>query len=206
MKRTLISQLITFAVILLSGCIAVPVTTVHPVAEAPASRSVKRLCVVTPLDASRDDTGSGRAIAQQIVASLARIGMQASIVTETAEVSLKVACFERGASLAVVPEILFYEDNLTGWSGKPDRIELRISAFDPREPSARRSFIFEAASNTVASALLEWGNAKPYALVAKNVDQALRTLIQSAMEASERSVHLRDAAEASGKASGTSTN
>ena len=172
-----ITYSIAIASLFLSGCIAVPVTTVNPVVGSPTVRLADRLCVVAPQDASSDDSGSGRAVAQQIVESLARIGLSASIVMHTTEARLKEACFERGANLALMPEILFYEDNLTGWSGKPDRIELRISAFKPGEQSARRVVIFEASSNTLASAFLEWGNAKPYALISNNADQVLKTLV-----------------------------
>ena len=87
-------------------------------------------------------------------------------------------CLRRGGTHVLETRIAHYEDNMTGWSGKPDRIELQLRLSLASEPASVRQISYEAKSNVVASAFMEWGNAKPVGLLKGDFDHLVSRLLR----------------------------
>jgi hypothetical protein len=75
--------------------------------------------------------------------------------------------------------IVHYEDRVTGWSGKPDRIELKLMFYAFSQAERKKSIIYEAKSNIIYSTFFEWGNAKPTALLGQDFEELLRKLLRN---------------------------
>jgi hypothetical protein len=177
MKKFLMPML---AALIASGCASVPQTVPNPVlGDAPVFQRNQKVCVVVPKDASfagDEYPGSGRAVAQKVADSLERIAVTSSLISAI-ENDLDKLCTERAGEFIIEPEIIHYEDHATGWSGRPDRIEVRISAFRFDAHQMKRLTVVEASSNIAASGLIEWGNAPPHSLLSSNLDPVLEGLL-----------------------------
>ena len=176
MKKIFLALPLVFTV----GCIATPKTTVNPIIGYSGKfDGINKICVVVPSDSSFGNEsyeGSGRNVAQKLSDSLSRIGFSSVLIKSTTDPET-LSCSERGGNFILSIKILHYEDHATGWSGKPDRIEIKIAAYRPNETSIQRTVVFEAFSNVAASGLLEWGNPQPSELLDTNLDPVLRKLI-----------------------------
>lgn len=165
----------------LGGCLSGPVSQPSdPVGALDESNGTSAICVLQPPDAfynSKPYRGSGRSIGDRTALGIERAGREARIVVGRDDEMLK-ACHETGADLALLVELTKYEDRLTGWSGKPDQIALKLSLFELSRPDQRRVATYEAQSNTWVSAFLEWGNARPTALLGGDFDETVRRLIE----------------------------
>jgi hypothetical protein len=72
---------------------------------------------------------SGRATADAVRAAFARYAGEITVVAECQN----AACLREKvpfASYLAVPEILHWEDRATEWSGKKDKLEIRLSIYD----------------------------------------------------------------------------
>ena len=179
-----ISILFILAVILV-GCASSPVTINQPKAIGdglPIANGTK-ICVLVPKDANWENEqypGSGRQIAEKIQEALEKNGESVTAVNQSLTNSLDI-CKEKEATFALETTILSYENNATGWTGRPDRIELKLSLYEinnPHNPQISRSIIYEAKSNVVVSGLLEWGNAEPWQLLGKDFQRTISKLIE----------------------------
>ena len=127
---------IAILVALLSGCTATYQNS--PIREASA-KLVKGtpVLIATPSDGSfesRQYPNSGEMTAIAVAAAFAPFSTSTKVSAECRD----LACLERMSDASdyhylVVPEILHWEDRATEWSGKPDRIEVRVTIFDSRE-------------------------------------------------------------------------
>lgn len=137
------------------------------------------ICIVTPVDASFDGerySQSGAEIAKRVAQAIRRTNQIALIISWSSNQD-QSGCNQRGIGYILTPTIVHYEDNYTGWSGKPDRIVLTLSIAKADDPTQTRAIDFEARSNLLASAILEWGNAKPTALLREDFDFAVSKLL-----------------------------
>ena len=161
-----------------SGCASIPAGPPNPVLGD--SFDVPRtgvLCLAVPPDASDDgepSVGSGQRIANAIETQLKRDGWQ---VRQVKAADSKAHCAEKAGTHILVPEVIAFEDNATGWSGRPDRIEIRLTLI-PAASASQRTVIYEAASNVAASGALEWGNADPSALLGRSLGESLARLLK----------------------------
>jgi len=105
------------------------------VVEQPATQLSRgeKIAIATPKNGFYSDKeyrASGADTAQAVRASLSRISSQAEL-TDCAD----LACLRARVSDAkyyVVPEILHWEDRNTEWSGKSDKVEIKISIYDDK--------------------------------------------------------------------------
>lgn len=170
----------------LAGCSALPVVTVQPVASG-SSFAVEHsavICVLVPPDASFEGesySGSGSEVAEKIRNALKNIGRPSRLVSQVQANALTI-CGEKEATLVLQPTILHYEDRVTGWSGKPDRVELKLSLYKFDQPDQKRSIFYEAKSSTMHSAFFEWGNARPSALLTEDFEHSVRKLLRQFAE------------------------
>jgi hypothetical protein len=88
------------------------------------------LLIATPEDGSYNGKpypGSGAATAQAVRSAFARYSNQVAMSP-----CREVACLraEAPATYLVVPQILHWEDRNTEWSGKKDKIEIKVTVYD----------------------------------------------------------------------------
>lgn len=176
MKRTLIAAL----VVAQTACVAVPSTQSNPVVgdAIVGSNADAPICVVVPGDPSFEGhvyIGGGRLVGDRVGFFLKKADKPFRQVASGGDTS--ALCAEKGTELILSPEILAYEDRATGWSGRPDRIEVRLTLSSSLAADKKRSVFYEAKSNVVASGLTEWGNANPTALLGSDFGAAIERLL-----------------------------
>lgn len=178
------SLLATF--VLLSGCVAVPDVTNQSRAtgaDTAKFRSAAKsasVCMVALPDQSFDGEvyeGSGAALTQRLRDAVKSAGWSSVLIPESGESSQK-SCTALGGDVLFETIVERYEDNVTGWSGKPDRIELQLRVSLASNPELKREIFFDAKSNVTASAFFEWGNAKPTDLLKSDFDYSVDRLLR----------------------------
>lgn len=75
-------------------------------------------------------------------------------------------------------EILEYENRATGWSGKPDKIKVKVIASNPQSGELS-TFTYSADTNVATSAFFEWGNPAPYKLLGSGFTKQVVDLLDS---------------------------
>jgi hypothetical protein len=170
----------------LISCSAVPVVThqtppTGTTSQAIQSATTKSLvCVAHPGDQANGQErypGSGAEIGQRVEKAVQQAGWQTVAIKGDAGQSA-AECTRRGGTHLLEIRVSHYEDNMTGWSGKPDRIELQLRLSPASQPAQARQVSYEARSNLVASAFAEWGNAKPVALLKGDFDHLVNRLLR----------------------------
>ena len=172
----------------LISCSAVPVVTQQTQPTGATSQAIHSVtakslvCVAHPGDPSNGQEkypGSGAEIGQRVEKAVQQAGWQTvAILGEAAQPAAE--CMRRGGTHVLETRVAHYEDNLTGWSGKPDRIELQLRLSPASQPAQVRQVSYEARSNLVASAFVEWGNAKPVSLLKGDFDLLVKRLLSDA--------------------------
>jgi len=122
-----------FGVVLLGLCACTSTLTRDPV-SAPQIKLERggKIALATPANGSysgREYVGSGADTAMAAKAAFAKYATEVEVVASCRVVS----CLREAAPSAkyfIVPEILHWEDRSTEWSGKKDRLEVKISVFD----------------------------------------------------------------------------
>src|SRR5262245_14585824 len=112
----------------LSGCISTPVVTANvepdgPIVQMPTGESI---CLLIPQDASYQGEfyhGSGDEIGSTIKDALNRLERSSRTVKEPVQ-DIQASCIEEHAPFVLQTKIARYEDRWTGWTDRPDRIEL----------------------------------------------------------------------------------
>lgn len=172
---------------LLTACVSSPVVTSSPMSSGSqfAVSKNESICVLIPPDAvfeGESYLGSGDEIADQIKDELEVSGRSVRLIKESLS-NAHFQCKEAGAQFAIRTSIVHYEDRVTGWSGKPDRIELKIYLYDLDHTDEMRSIHFEARSNMLVSAFFEWGNATPSGLLGEDFRHIIRKLLRQTASA-----------------------
>lgn len=113
--------------VVLSGCTSYQQQDLaEPTAKLERGGTV---AISTPADGRYGNTiypASGLTVANAIKAAFAYHSHSTAVVDCQA-----IACLEEvAADYLVVPEILHWEDRATEWSGRPDRIKVKIAVFD----------------------------------------------------------------------------
>ena len=172
---------VLFASLLLSACSTLPDLPVNAteVRTLEDAKTGNWICVLQPADASyfgAVDNGSGNAIATKIRDSLRKLN-QPSIQVSQLDTNAHALCLERGAKRFLTTTVQHYEDRKSGLFGKPDRIELLLTLYAVDDLDNRKSIVFEAKTNLLRSALLEWGNNKPSALLDDEFEKVVWNLV-----------------------------
>jgi hypothetical protein len=182
-KKLQFKSIASATFILLSGCGTAPIATSQLPTTATSNNAIAdgaRICIITPPDAkSKEEVhiNSGVEIASRTAQAVERIN---GFLTETAPANSSLeSCRERGTEFAIRIQILHYEDNFTGWSGKPDRISIRLLLQRTIGNESPTIATYSAKSDTIASAFIEWGNAKPYQLLKDEYEATVQNLIES---------------------------
>jgi len=127
--------LVLFALGLVSGCSSTQVTPA-PAAGPVSLERGQAILVATPADGrygTRAYPGSGDAIARDIESAFEPHA--ASVVRlpyfESSDAAL-VAAHSRRCRYLVFPKVTHWEDRATEWSGRADKVAIRIRLFDVR--------------------------------------------------------------------------
>jgi hypothetical protein len=172
--------------IFLAGCVAVPDVTNQSRATGVSAEKFRTaaesasVCMMNLPDQSFGGevyAGSGSALTQRIQSAIKSAGWSVVRIPDSGE-SLNKACAKHGSEIVFETIVDRYEDNLTGWSGKPDRIGLLLRVNLASNPEQKREIFFDAKSNVAASGLLEWGNAKPTELLKEDFDYSVNRLLR----------------------------
>lgn len=180
MFRLLCTLNLLIGATLLTACVGLPVVTSSLLPDGPQITAPRNavICVLVPPDAAFEGVlyaGSGKEIANHIKNELEKVERIAQLVNESS-LNANAQCKENGAQLALETRIVHYEDRVTGWSARPDRIELKLFLFGIDHPDQKRFIYYKAESSLLFSAFFEWGNAKPSALLGNDFRNALRDL------------------------------
>jgi hypothetical protein len=135
-------------IVFLSGCSA---TYQEQVVKRPQStlERDKGVFVTTPKNGSYGKTeyqNSGKMTANAVKAAFSRFSNNVLVSEQCLGLDcLKIIPTER-FEYYVEPEILHWEDRATEWSGKPDKIEIKISVYNARLGTELASSVLSASS------------------------------------------------------------
>lgn len=177
MKKIKYAAIGVSTALVLAGC------STYPVSNSQSNRSVASyssavsgtVCVIQPPDFDKNPD-SGSEVSRKVLEALEPLHRSSVAILSGPDARTK--CHEAGAETVLQTKIIVYEDNFTGWSGKLDRIELKITLSPVMKPDAKRSTTYEAHSDFVHSAMFEWGNAKPYQLLQNDFNYTIEKLLR----------------------------
>jgi Domain of unknown function (DUF4823) len=134
-----------------------------------------RVCVATAVDGRHETrvyAGSGQKVTRRTAHALREHHADVVIIGTSDLQRLAEECRSQEGRFVVVPEILEWEDRASGWSGRPDRVEVQLTLHDVASASAVRSVSVTVQTNFWSSAFGEWGNRPPEALLSEEFDRA----------------------------------
>lgn len=168
--RTLI---IAVAAVFIPGCAATYKHNALTELEAKLVRE-RSVVIATPSNGfyeTKEYPVSGKMTANAIRAVFARFTNSVSISSGCKDLDCLRSDRSRSYDYYVIPEILHWEDRATEWSGKPDRIEVKVSIYDSHS-------VRELAS-TVISGKSKWatfGGDHPQDLLPEPLDAYIGSL------------------------------
>lgn len=142
------SLLILLLSAILSACAS---TFKHEVLSAPSTKLERgrAIVVATPKNGFYEHDeykSSGRQTAAATQAAFARFSNQVTVSSTCADLPCLQAESTPRSGYLVVPQILHWEDRATEWSGKPDRIEVKVIIFDAQSAKEVASTIISGKS------------------------------------------------------------
>jgi len=165
--------LLLFVAILLSGCAAkYNQVDLH----TPTSNLVngKSVLIATPQNGSYGDrvySSSGRTTALAVNAAFAKFSNNIKVSKNCSEFK----CLKNNESTQidyyVIPEILHWEDRATEWSGKPDKIEVKVSVYNSETENELASTIIKGKSKWAT-----FGGDHPQDLLAEPLNAYIESL------------------------------
>lgn len=154
---------------ILTGCASSPDVIIEAKKGSIIVPATENICIVFPGNGKfdgKEDKESGNKVGIIILESIPK-------KYKTSNVDSAKNCSE---NYLVTSEILEYEDSISGWSGNPDKIKVKVVLTNTKEGNSS-SFTYYADSNMVVSVILEWGNAKPYQLLDRKFKDQVAALI-----------------------------
>jgi hypothetical protein len=133
---------------LLSACAS---TYKHEVVSNPSAKLErgKAVLISTPKNGfyEREEyPSSGKHTAAATQAAFARFANRVVVSSSCADLPCLQVEGKQSYAYFVVPEILHWEDRATEWSGKPDRIEVKLIVFDAQTTVAIASIVISGKS------------------------------------------------------------
>lgn len=160
------------ALTLLSGCAATYKNT-------PLTKTNSKLVRGTPVLIATPANGHFGATVYANSGKMTALAVRGAFAQFAATTSVnsgceKLECLEQshggGSIYYVVPEILHWEDRATEWSGRPDRIEVKLSVFDT---------VGQELASTIFTGKSKWatfGGDHPQDLLTEPLNQYIETL------------------------------
>jgi hypothetical protein len=159
--------------ILISGCASMYEQNVltQPTARLVTGKSV---VIATPANGFYESTeyrASGRATALAIRAAFARFSNMITVVPECSDLVCLKGIQTSRFDYYVIPEILHWEDRATEWSGKPDRITIKVSIHEGQN--------WKELASTIISGTSKWatlGGDHPQDLLPEPLNKYIESL------------------------------
>lgn len=164
---------LAIAVTLMSGCTA---SYKQDFLKAQtAMNSQKRVLIVTPNNGTYGENyyeTSGNDVAQILVRELKKYTTKTEVIPT--HISIENIEDEKlqEYDYIFIPEILHWEDRLTGWSFRPDRIEVRFDIYDNKRNMVNTVNIKGKSANVV------WVSKAPKSLLPKPIRRFLKELFE----------------------------
>lgn len=131
------------------------------------------VCVVEPDNMESDGylyTKSGPAVAEKTAKVLEQKFSQVVVVDSIEQ------CELNNANYMVAPTIVHWEDHATGWTARPDIIQIDLKASDLNNDAESAELTFTNRSNIGASLFFEYGNSPPEKLLNEKYTEAVLKL------------------------------
>ncbi|MGH8426892.1 MAG: DUF4823 domain-containing protein [Gammaproteobacteria bacterium] len=141
---------VIFVGVLLSGCAGYDLTPETTVQSTTLSRNAEA-CISIPEDGQYGDhtyKGSGQALAESVNRAFAPY-LQTTLLKPGLEGQAATLAQSKheGCEYLLLPQILHWEDRATEWSGKPDRIAVKLSVLSTDSGEVLDAAIFHAKSS-----------------------------------------------------------
>ena len=165
--KILVSVLVLAA---LTGCASVADVKIESKSGSVSVSSGSEICVVFPEDGKFEGKKyeeSGIKVGEVILKSVPQ-NYKAFQVASVQECT---------AAYLITSEILEYENRASGWSGKPDKIKVKVT-LNNTENNETSSFTYYADTNMLVSAFFELGNPAPYKLLDGKFRDQVAALLQ----------------------------
>lgn len=170
MKKTIAGLLFLLAAFLMSGCTASYQSEfLRPQASM---QPQKRILIVTPPFGTFEDIdypASGTEVATALAKEMEKYSQQISIIPTPVKITdLRDEDLQYN-DYVFIPEILHWEDRATGWSFRPDRIEIRFDIYNSQRELVNSYLI------TGRSAYVVWVSRQPNSLLKEPIRDMLKT-------------------------------
>jgi hypothetical protein len=169
--------LLALAALTLMGCKSTYSEKDNTAGPPPLLRNSSRIYIAVPLDASYKKQvaqGSGKQTAQAVHAALAKYSRVVFIgkIPESTEEALESAR-RANAEYMIYPHIVNWEDHATEYSGRRDRLDLKLDLIDARDGS----LAFSREINATGKWLSDGGDT-PGDLLEQPVEEYANTLFR----------------------------
>ena len=136
------------AIYLVSGCAS---TYEQTALTAPAQKlqSGKSILIAMPSNGfyeTKEYSGSGRATALAVRTAFARHTNDITVSDKCKDLDCLIVSYSTPVGYYVVPEILHWEDRNTEWSGKKDKLEIKVAIYDATDGSELSTSIISGKS------------------------------------------------------------
>ncbi len=134
----------------------------------------KIVAIAMPANGSyggKEYVGSGSSTATSVRAAFAKFARETIVVPDCQTLSCLTQKAGANADYLVVPEILHWEDRNTEWSGKKDKLEVKISIYD-----ARSTKLLAASLLAGKSKWATFGGDHPHDLLPEPINDYVATL------------------------------
>lgn len=136
------------AALFLGACAS---TYKHEVVTSPSAKLErgKSVLIATPKNGAygrKEYQASGQQTAYAVRSAFARFSDKVDVSSRCADLSCLRSEGTNGYTYFVVPEILHWEDRNTEWSGKSDRVEVKLVVVDSRSNSELASIVISGKS------------------------------------------------------------
>jgi len=115
----------------------------------PTSLSKTETYAITVPDDYPDESNSGRTTSMEIRKVLATCGVNASLLNRFPDYESVPQETRAKYDYIVEPTITYWEDNVTTWSGKPDKLLLVITIYKAKTAQVMDTFTIDAKSSSI---------------------------------------------------------
>ena len=157
----------------LTGCVSTYKQEVLTALTAKLANG-KSIVIATPTNGSygaQEYVGSGKSTANAVRAAFARHSNTITVSSDCKDLNCLKNSQTHRYGYYVVPQILHWEDRATEWSGKKDKIEIKISVYDGNDWNELSSSILSGKSKW-----LTFGGDHPQDLLPKPLNDYVNSL------------------------------
>lgn len=171
-KKFIVSTLLAITISLVTGCTA---SYKHDFLRPPNTMKPQaKVLIVTPKNGYYNETlyeTSGTDVVEALTRELQSYSNSIDIIPNT-NINDIIEDILHNYNYIFIPEILHWEDRLTGWSMRPDRIEIRVDIYNGNREILNSIDVKSKSANIV------WVSQAPKSLLPKSFRITLQELFQ----------------------------